>query len=197
MVNWEWLLIHSVLQILARDPLGDCWSALARAVQLVHVTHVQCPGMLPDINLLVQKQSIIVLPLYFQYNFNLQNGGVPRPLVSSSDDCQIPLAFPLTDTTIFRAALLDNQSNTTRVQYPSREPARPSGVLVCPYSEHEAFPLIILSLAIIYHVILEKLFNIPASPPHPQSISYPCAYPYSLFSRQYHYLIFVLQQHLG
>lgn len=173
MVNWEWLLIHSVLQILAGDPSGDCWSALARhmarAVQLVHVTHVQCPGMLPDTNLLVQKQSIIVLPLYFQYNFNLQNGGVPRPLVSSSHDCQIPLAFPLTDTTIFRAALLDNQSNT------AREPARPWGVLVCPYSEHEAFPLTILSLAIIYHVTLEKLFNIPALPPHPKSMSYLCA----------------------
>lgn len=74
----------------------------------------------------------------------------------------------LSGATVFGATLLDNWSNTARASNPSREPAKPGGVLVHPYSGHEALALAIRSLAIMNHMTLGKLFNIPASPPHPK-----------------------------
>jgi len=58
--------------------------------------------------------------------------------------------------TIFRATLLHNWSNTARVYYPSRKPARPWGVLMHPCSGHQAFAFAILSLAVMNHMTLGK-----------------------------------------
>lgn len=150
--------------------MNSCWSNVswfsldrctARAVLLVHVAALQCPGMLPDTNLLTQKQPMTLVPLYFSPSF------LPKEWWSPKSSCLLlrwlldPNNSPpwQSNAVIFGAALLDTFSNTARVSYPFRDPAR---VLMHPLARQEALALSMLSLAIMNHMTQGKLFNIPS-----------------------------------
>lgn len=159
-------LMNHVQELFGRLLVGPSRST-GRAVHagLVHATDVQCPGMLPDINLLIQSMIIDISSSVF----HLQSGGAPSPLCTSQTNVKShSLSSWLRGATIFGDTLPVNWSNTAGVYYRSREPARPWGVLVHPYSGHEALALTILSLAIMNHMTLGKLFDIPALPFHPK-----------------------------
>lgn len=132
----------------------ESWLALDRCtVQVVHVTALQCPGMLPETNLLTGAAHDTA-PSYFP-SFFIWRVVEPQVLLSpqmAAGSCVSPLAEQCPD---LRAALLNTLWHTARVPYPSRDPAK---VLMHPFAGHLSMP----PLPLMNHTTQGKLFDIPS-----------------------------------